>query len=118
MIELLERRLDMVVYRMKLVSTVFAARQFVSHGHVKLNGRRVTIPSISVKDGDTIELRDKTKELAVVQIATESGERDVPDYMEVDHKALKGTFLRGPKLPDVPYPVQMEPHLVVEFYSR
>ncbi len=118
MIELLERRLDMVVYRMKFVSTIFAARQFVSHGHVKVNGRRVTIASISVKDGDVIELRDKAKELAVVQIAAESGERDVPDYIEVDHKALKGTFVRGPKLPDVPYPVQMEPHLVVEFYSR
>jgi len=118
MIELLERRLDTVIYRMKFVPTVFAARQFVSHGHVKLNGKRVTIPSISVKDGDVIELRDKVKELAVVLIAVDSGERDVPDYIDVDHKSMKGTFVRGPKLPDVPYPVQMEPHLVVEFYSR
>jgi small subunit ribosomal protein S4 len=118
MIELLERRLDTVIYRMKFVPTVFAARQFVSHGHVKLNGKRVTIASISVKDGDVIELRDKVKELAVVLIAVDSGERDVPDYIDVDHKAMKGTFVRGPKLPDVPYPVQMEPHLVVEFYSR
>jgi small subunit ribosomal protein S4 len=100
------------------VPTVFAARQFVSHGHVKLNGKRVTIASISVKDGDIIELRDKVKELAIVLIAVDSGERDVPDYIDVDHKSMKGTFVRGPKLPDVPYPVQMEPHLVVEFYSR
>jgi small subunit ribosomal protein S4 len=118
MIELLERRLDAVIYRMKFVPTPFAARQFVSHGHVKVNGRRVTIASYSVKDGDTIELRDKVKELTIVMAAVESGERDVPDYVEVDHKAMKGTFVRGPKLPDVPYPVQMEPHLVVEFYSR
>ncbi len=118
MIELLERRLDTVIYRMKFVPTVFAARQFVSHGHVKVNGKRVTIPSLSVKDNDVIELRDKVKELAIVMGAVESGERDVPDYIEVDHKALKGTFLRGPKLPDVPYAVQMEPHLVIEFYSR
>src|SRR5271168_3406785 len=118
MIGLLERRLDTVIYRMKFVPTVFAARQFVSHGHVKLNGKRVTIASISVKDGDVIELRDKVKELAVVLIAVDSGERDVPDYIDVDHKSMKGTFVRGPKLPDVPYPVQMEPHLVVEFYSR
>jgi small subunit ribosomal protein S4 len=118
MIELLERRLDAVIYRMKFVPTPFAARQFVNHGHVKVNGRRVTIASYSVKDGDTIELRDKVKELTIVMAAVESGERDVPDYVEVDHKAMKGTFLRGPKLPDVPYPVQMEPHLVVEFYSR
>jgi small subunit ribosomal protein S4 len=118
MIELLERRLDTVIYRMKFVPTVFAARQFVSHGHVKVNGKRVTIASFSVKDGDMIELRDKVKELAVVLIAVDSGERDVPDYMDVDHKGMKGTFVRGPKLPDVPYPVQMEPHLVVEFYSR
>ena len=118
LIGLLESRLDAVVYRAKFVSTVFAARQFVNHGHVKVNGKRVTIPSISVKDGDVIELRDKVKELAIVLIAVDSGERDVPDYIEVDHKAMKGTFVRGPKLPDVPYPVQMEPHLVVEFYSR
>ena len=100
MIELLERRLDTVIYRMKFVPTVFAARQFVSHGHVKLNGKRVTIPSISVKDGDVIELRDKVKELAIVMIAVDSGERDVPDYIDVDHKSMKGTFVRGPKLPD------------------
>src|SRR3569833_4547141 len=85
MIGLLERRLDMVVYRMKFVPTVFAARQFVSHGHVKLNGKRVTIPSISVKDGDVIELRDKAKDLAIVLIAVDSGERDVPGYIDVDH---------------------------------
>ena len=118
LIELLERRLDAVVYRLKFVPTPFAARQFVSHGHIRVNGRRVTIPSYSLKDGDVIELKQKSKELTVVLEAVGSPERDVPDYLEVDHKAMKGTFVRGPKPTDVPYPVQMEPNMVVEFYSR
>ena len=118
LIEILERRLDAVVYRMKFVPTPFAARQFVSHGHVLVNGRRVNIPSFLVKDGDTIEVRPKSKQLVSVLEAAQSGERDVPDYIEVDHGAMKGRFVRGPKLADVPYPVQMQPNLVVEFYSR
>jgi small subunit ribosomal protein S4 len=118
LIELLERRLDAVIYRMKFVSTPFAARQFVNHGHIRVNGRRVNIPSYLVKDGDTIEVKDKSKELAVVLEATRSTERDVPDYLQVDHGKMKGQFVRAPKLADVPYPVSMEPNLVVEFYSR
>jgi small subunit ribosomal protein S4 len=118
LVELLERRLDAIVYRMKFVITVFAARQFVSHGHVKVNGRRVNIPSYRIKDNDVIELTPKAKELAVVLEAIQSAERDVPDYVTVDHKEMKGSFVRGPKLADVPYPVQMEPSLVVEYYSR
>lgn len=118
LIELLERRLDAVVYRMKLVPTPFAARQFISHGHVKVNGRRVNIPSFQVKDGDEIEVKEKSRSMALVLEAIESGERDIPDYIEVDHGAMKGRFIRGPKLADVPYPVQMQPNLVVEFYSR
>ncbi len=118
LIGLLERRLDAVIYRMKFVPTVFAARQFVSHGHVNVNGRRVNIPSYRVKEGDVIEVRDKAKNFGSVLEAIESTERDVPDYIDVDHHALKGTFVRAPKLADVPYPVKMEPNLVVEFYSR
>lgn len=118
MVELLERRLDAVVYRMKFVSTVFAARQFVNHGHVLVNGKRVNIPSYQVRDGDVIEVKQAMRENTNVAVAVASQERETPDYMDVDHKALKGTFVRGPKLIDVPYPVQMEPHLVVEFYSR
>jgi small subunit ribosomal protein S4 len=118
LIELLERRLDAVVYRMKFVPTPFAARQFVNHGHIRVNGRRVNIPSYLVKDGDTIEVKDKSKELAVVLEAAKSTERDVPDYLQVDHDKMKGQFVRAPKLADVPYPVPMEPNLVVEFYSR
>jgi small subunit ribosomal protein S4 len=118
LIELLERRLDAVVYRMKLAPTVFAARQFVNHGHVKVNGRRVNISSFLVKDGDVIEVKDKSKLLAIVLEASQSSERDVPDYIEIDHQAMKGKFVRAPKLADVPYPVQMEPNLVVEYYSR
>jgi small subunit ribosomal protein S4 len=118
LIELLERRLDAVVYRMKFAITPFAARQLVSHGHVLVNGKRVNIPSYLVKDGDEIEIHEKSKQLAVILDAAQSNERDVPEYIEVDHRAMRGKFLRGPKLGDVPYPVQMEPHLVVEFYSR
>ncbi len=118
LIELLERRLDAVVYRMKFTATVFASRQLVSHGHVKVNGRRVNIASYQVKNNDTIELTAKAKGMTVVLEATQLGERDVPDYMQVDHKEMKGTYLRAPKLSDVPYPVQMEPSMVVEFYSR
>jgi small subunit ribosomal protein S4 len=118
LISLLERRLDAVVYRLKFVSTVFAARQFINHGHVMVNGRRVNIASYQVKDGDVVEVRQRAREFTVVLEAQQSQEREVPDYFEVDPKGLKGTFLRGPALADVPYPVQMEPHLVVEFYSR
>jgi small subunit ribosomal protein S4 len=97
---------------------VFAARQFVSHGHIKVNGKRVNIPSYLVKEGDTIEIKEKSRELPVVLEAAESPERDVPGYMEVDARAKKGKFTRTPLLGDVPYPVKMEPNLVVEFYSR
>ena len=118
LVGLLERRLDAVIYRMKFVPTVFAARQFVNHGHVRVNGRRVNIPSYAVREGDEIELREKSRELGVVLDAVESPERDVPDYVEVDHRAMKGRFVRVPSFADIPYPVQMEPHLVVEYYSR
>ncbi len=118
LIELLERRLDAVVYRMKFAMTPFAARQFISHGHLVVNGRRVNIPSYRVKDGDTIEVKERSKQLAMVLDAAQSTEREVPEYLEVDHRAMKGRFARAPKLTDVPYPVQMEPNLVIEYYSR
>ncbi len=118
LIGILESRLDAIAYRMKLAITPFAARQLVSHGHLAVNGRRVTIASYMVKVGDTIEVRGKSKELTVIKEATESAERDVPDYVEIDHSKLTGTYKRAPKLSDVPYPVQMEPNLVIEFYSR
>jgi small subunit ribosomal protein S4 len=118
LIELLERRLDAVIYRMKFAITPFASRQFISHGHVQVNGRKVNIPSFRVKDGDAIEVKEKSKQLAMVLDASQSSERDVPEYLEVDHRAMKGRFTRAPKLSDVPYPVQMEPNLVVEYYSR
>jgi len=118
MIGLLETRLDTVVYRAKFVPTPFAARQLVNHGHVIVNGKRVNIASYQVKDNDAIELRSKAKEMVVVLESVKSGERDVPDYLEVDHDRMKGRFVRAPKLADVPYPVSMEPNLVVEFYSR
>ena len=118
LIGLLESRLDAVVYRAKFVATPFAARQFVSHGHVTVNGKRVNIPSYQVKVGDKIEVRERSKQLAVLIEATQLAERDVPDYIEVDHNKMTATFARVPGLSDVPYPVQMEPNLVVEFYSR
>jgi small subunit ribosomal protein S4 len=118
LIGLLERRLDAMIYRAKFVPTVFAARQFVNHGHIKVNGRRVTIASYRLKAGDTVEVRDKSKQLALVLEATGLGERDVPEYIEVDHSKMTAKLTRIPVITEVPYPVQMEPHLVVEFYSR
>ena len=118
LIELLERRLDAVVYRMKFAPTPFAARQIVNHGHVRVNGQRVNIASYRIKDGDEIAIKDKSRDMALILEATQSGERDLPEYLNVDHKGMKGTFVRAPKLADVPYPVQMEPNLVIEFYSR
>jgi len=118
LIALLERRLDAVVYRAKLVPTIFAARQFINHGHIKVNGRRVNIPSFRCKVGDLVEVKDASKQLALVLEATGLGERDVPDYIEVDHSKMTAKFARIPLITDVPYPVQMEPHLVVEYYSR
>ena len=118
LIELLERRLDAAIYRMKFVPTVFAARQFINHGHIQVNGKRVNIPSFRVKDGDVITVKEKSRELPLVLDAIVSPERETPDYMDVDFQKMQGTFLRGPHLTDVPYPVQMEPNLVVEFYSR
>ena len=118
MIGLLERRLDAVVFRAKFAPTPFSARQLVSHGHVAVNGRRITIPSYLVKESDTIELRGKAKDLALVLESVKSSERDVPDYIEADHSKMSAKLARIPQITDVPYPVQMEPHLVVEYYSR
>jgi small subunit ribosomal protein S4 len=118
LIGLLERRLDAVVYRAKFVPTVFAARQFVNHGHVLVNGQSVNIGSYRVKEGDVIEVRQKSKQLAIVLEAVQLAERDVPDYLEVDHSKMTATFVRTPGLGDVPYAVQMEPNLVVEYYAK
>ena len=118
LIGLLEQRLDAVVYRMKLVPTVFASRQFINHGHIRINGKRVNIPSSMVKEGDLIEVKEKSRDLPLVLEAAGSPERDVPSYIEVDHGKMRGTFLRQPGLADVPYPVLMEPNLVIEYYSR
>ena len=103
---------------MKFVPTIFSARQFVNHGHVKVNGKRVTISSYTVKDGDIIEIKEESKKINLVQESILSQEREIPEYMEVDQKELKGRFLRAPLIFDVPYPVTMEPNLVIEYYSR
>ncbi len=118
LIGLLERRLDAVVYRAKFVPTIFAARQFVNHGHVTVNGSRVNIASYRVKEGDVVAVRDKSRQLAIVLEAVGLAERDVPDYIEADHNKMVAKFVRAPGLSDVPFAVQMEPNLVVEFYSR
>jgi small subunit ribosomal protein S4 len=118
LIGLLERRLDAVVYRAKFVPTVFAARQFVSHGHVAVNGRKVTIPSFRCRVGDVVEVKEGSRQLALVLEGIKSPERDVPDYIEADHNRMSAKLARVPALADVPYQVKMEPQLVVEFYSR
>jgi small subunit ribosomal protein S4 len=100
------------------VPTVFSSRQVISHGHIKVNGRRVTVPSYRLNVGDVVELTDKAKDLALVIEASQSTEREVPDYIEVDETKKTAKLTRVPGLTEVPYPVQMEPHLVVEYYSR
>ncbi|MEM7236497.1 MAG: 30S ribosomal protein S4 [Pseudomonadota bacterium] len=118
LIGLLERRLDAVVYRAKFVPTMFSARQFVNHGHVRVNGKRVNIPSYRVSEGDLIEISDKAKQMALVLEAAQSPERDVPEYLEVDHSKFTASYVRVPSLGDVPYAVMMEPNLVVEYYAK
>ena len=118
LIELLERRLDATVYRMKFVPTIFSARQLVNHGHVKVNGKKVNIGSYQLKEEETIEIRDKSKQLALIDIALANKEREVPEYLQVDEKNRKVKFVRIPKFEEVPYPVVMEPNLVIEYYSR
>ena len=117
LIALLESRLDAIVYRAKFVPTPFAARQFVNHGHVMVNGKRVNIPSYRVKVGDVVQVRERSRNMALVLEALQLAERDTPDYLEVDAKAITVKYLRMPELAEVPYPVKMEPNLVVEFYA-
>lgn len=118
LIGLLERRLDAVVYRAKFAATIFAARQFVNHQHVLVNGRRVNIPSYRVNEGDVIEVRDRSKQLAVLLEAVGLPERDVPEYLLVDYSKMTAQLQRTPTFDEVPYGAIMEPNLVVEFYAK
>ena len=118
LIGLLERRLDAVVYRARFSTTIFSARQLINHGHVKVNGKKVNIGSYMVNEEDTIEIRDKSKQLALIDIALANKERETPEYILMDQKNKKVTFVRTPKFEEVPYPVIMEPNLVIEYYSR
>jgi small subunit ribosomal protein S4 len=118
MIGLLESRLDAVVYRAKLAPTVFSARQLVSHGHILVNGKRVKISSYNVSPNDVITISEKAKQMPLVVLALESAERDFADYVKVDKQSFTATFVRIPQFEEVPYPIQMQPELVVEFYSR
>ena len=118
LIGLLEKRLDIIVYRAKFALTVFSSRQLINHGHIKVNGKKVNIPGYLLKDEDVIELREKSKQLATVDIALASKERDVPEYLLIDEKQKTVKFVRTPKFAEVPYPVLMEPNLVIEYYSR
>lgn len=117
-IGLLERRLDTVIYRAKFTTTVFSARQLINHGHIKVNGKKVNIPSCLLSEKDTIELKDKSKELLVVAGALVNKEREIPDYIQMDGKNKIAKLIRVPKFSEVPYPTIMEPNLVVEYYSR
>jgi len=118
LVGLLESRLDALIYRAKFVPTMFAARQFINHGHILVNGRKVNIASYRVNEGDTIEVREKSKQIPLVMEAVALAERDVPEYVSVDHSKMSANFVRTPTVSDVPYPVIMEPNLVVEFYAK
>ena len=118
LIGLLERRLDAVIYRAKFATTIFSARQLINHGHVKVNGKKVNIGSYLVREEDSIEIRDKSKQLAIIDIALANKERETPEYIQMDEKNKKLKFVRVPKFEEVPYPIVMEPNLVIEYYSR
>ena len=118
LIGLLERRLDAVVYRSKFTTTIFSARQLINHGHVKVNGKKVNISSYQLKEDETIEISEKSKKLEFIEVAMANKERDVPEYLQLDEKNKKVKFVRVPKFEEVPYPVTMEPNLVIEYYSR
>ena len=118
LIGLLERRLDTIVYRAKFALTIFSSRQLINHGHIKVNGKKVNIPGYQLKEEDTIELKEKSKQLTSVEVSLASKERDVPEYLQLDEKQKKIKFVRTPKFAEVPYPVLMEPNLVIEYYSR
>ena len=118
LIGLLEKRLDIILYRAKFALTVFSSRQLINHGHIKVNGKKVNIPSYQLKEEDTIELKEKSKQLASVEVSLASKERDVPEYLQLDEKQKTIKFARTPKFAEVPYPVLMEPNLVIEYYSR
>ena len=118
LVSFLESRLDTVIYRAKFANTVFSARQLINHGHIKVNGRKVNIPSYSVKAEDSVEVKDNSKEIAVISGALASKERDVPEYIQLDEKNRKAKLVRIPKFSEVPYPTIMEPNLVIEYYSR
>ena len=118
LIGLLERRLDAVIYRAKFATTIFSSRQLINHGHVKVNGKKVNIASYLVREEDSIEIRDKSKQLAIIDIALANKERETPEYIQMDEKNKKLKFVRVPKFEEVPYPIVMEPNLVIEYYSR
>lgn len=118
LVGLLEQRLDAVIYRAKFVPTIFSARQFVNHGHILVNGKVVNIPSFRVREGDLVELKTKSKQINMVLEAISLAERDVPEYLDVDHTKMLAKFVRIPALDDIPYAVIMEPNLVVEFYAK
>ena len=118
LVGLLEKRLDIIVYRAKFALTVFSSRHLINHGHIKVNGKKVNLPGYQLKEEDTIELKEKSKQLASVEVSLASKERDVPEYLQLDEKQKKIKFVRTPKFAEVPYPVLMEPNLVIEYYSR
>ncbi len=118
LVGLLERRLDTVIYRAKFATTVFSARQLINHGHIKVNGKKVNIPSYLIKTEDKIEIKDKSKEIASIMGSLINKERDVPDYIQMDQKSKTAKLIRVPKFSEIPYPAIMEPNLVIEYYSR
>jgi len=114
----LERRLDTVIYRAKFAPTVFSARQLINHGHIKVNEKKVNIPSYLIKSGDVIEVKSKSKDMTTIVGSLVSKEREIPDYIQMDEKNKKAKLVRVPKFSEIPYPTIMEPNLVIEYYSR
>jgi small subunit ribosomal protein S4 len=118
LIVLLEQRLDALVWRAGLARTIYQARQLVSHGHITVNGRKVDRPSYRVKPGETIEVRESSRDKLpfVLAARAEHAAGRPASYLDVDLGALRATLLRLPGRAEVP--VQCEEQLVVEYYSR
>ena len=118
LVGLLETRLDTVIYRSKFAPTVFAARQLINHGHFRVNSKKVNVSSYIVKEDDVIEIKEKSKSLTIIDLSINNKDRDVPEYIQIDNKNKTTKLVRVPKLSEIPYPVLMEPKLVIEYYSR
>lgn len=111
----LERRFDNMVYRMGFARSIRQARQMVNHGHFLVNGKKVDRPSYSIKVGDVISLREKSRDLSIIKDNLENPSFDLP-YIQVDVEKREGTLIRMPERSELP--IEINEQLIIEYYSR